>query len=199
MKKSSFLAFVLGLTIFLSGTSAQAASIEVSPVSQNIQIGNPVDVDLTISGLGDFAPDSLSTFDLDLLFDSSILGFNSVAFGDPVLGDQLDLFGLGSLTSFDDSVSGVVNLFELSFDLPGDLDTLQAGSFTLATLTFDTLGLGTSSLDLSINALGDAFGDPLVADLSSGSVTVVPEPSTMLLLGSGLAGLGFFRRRRKAA
>jgi len=27
----------------------------------------------------------------------------------------------------------------------------------------------------------------------------IPEPSTMLLLGSGLAGLGFFRMRRKAA
>jgi len=27
----------------------------------------------------------------------------------------------------------------------------------------------------------------------------IPEPSTMLLLGSGLAGLGFFRWRRKAA
>jgi len=27
----------------------------------------------------------------------------------------------------------------------------------------------------------------------------IPEPSTMLLLGSGLAGLGWYRRRRKAA
>ncbi len=31
------------------------------------------------------------------------------------------------------------------------------------------------------------------------TATPTPEPSTMLLLGSGLAGLGFFRRRRKAA
>ncbi len=29
--------------------------------------------------------------------------------------------------------------------------------------------------------------------------TVIPEPSTMLLLGSGLAGLGFFRQRKKVA
>ncbi len=35
-----------------------------------------------------------------------------------------------------------------------------------------------------------SFGKQLTA-------TPTPEPSTMLLLGSGLAGLGFFRRRRK--
>ena len=31
------------------------------------------------------------------------------------------------------------------------------------------------------------------------SETPIPEPSTMLLLGSGLTGQGFLRRRRKAA
>ena len=44
-------------------------------------------------------------------------------------------------------------------------------------------------------------GGPVVEEIKvpneSYIVTIVPEPSTMLLLASGLAGLGFFRWRRK--
>jgi hypothetical protein len=137
-----------------------------------------VEIALVISGLGDFVPPSLGTFDLDITFDPAILAFQNAVFG-----DQLDLSGLGSITEIQPGVMNV-NLFELSLDNPADLDTLQPGSFTLVTLTFATLTDGTSSLAVLINALGAANGLPLAADAGSGSVTVV----TPLVVNAEISG-----------
>jgi len=56
------------------------------------------------------------------------------------------------------------------------------------------------------SSFGIGFNDSVVFgprsitfDLTASEVAPIPEPSTMLLLGSGLAGLGWYRRRRKAA
>ena len=75
------------------------------------------------------------------------------------------------------SVSGPIMFFEDAFPL-------SAGSYL-----FDGSGRGIS--------LGDAwYADyRLTFDVSTSSP--VPEPATFLLLGSGLAGLVFYRRKRK--
>lgn len=91
----------------------------------------------------------------------------------------------------------MLNLFELSLDTPGDLDLLQAGDFTLATLTFDTLGSGTSVLGIAINALGDANGDPLVAEVANGNITAAVEPSMLPLFAVGLVALSWMGRRAR--
>lgn len=206
--RKPILALLLGLCCFSGHTAAQAISLDLIPASQSVVQGHAVAVTLVISGLGDLVAPSLSAFDVDLTFNPAILAFQGAVFGDPVLGDQLDLAGLGgNPMSASLTLPGLLNLFEISFDLSDDLNALQADTFTLATLTFTALTQGSSALTLAVNALGDANGDPLAATVgAAGSITVtapsptgVPEPASALLVLTGALGLfgyGAVRRRR---
>jgi hypothetical protein len=178
---------------------ALAITIGFDPASQVVAVGDPADVELRISGLGSSAAPSLGVYDLVVSFDPTVLSLSGISFGDPVLGDELDLFALGSLTDVDAGTPGAVRLFELSLDLASDLDTLQADAFTLVRLTFDTLQVGTSPLQTSVAALGDAYGAPLSADLGSGMVAAVPEPQAALVFLVGLLAVRRATRSRVAA
>jgi len=61
-------------------------------------------------------------------------------------------------------------------------------------LTFTATG---SSETLSFLASGTPNGEPPFSLLDGVTMTQVPEPASMTLLGAGLAGLGFFRRRKQ--
>lgn len=91
--------------------------------------------------------------------------------------------------------------------------------FTFAATTIAAIAPGVTALRLfgtltpkngvaPVGTFSSTFGSVQLANyaftrngpnvsLGTFTVNVVPEPSTMLLLGSGLAGLGFFRWRRK--
>jgi hypothetical protein len=183
--------------IFLLPTAVGAVQVGLSAPIKLVGQGNIFEVNLTVSGLGNGTAPSLGVFDTDILFNPLLLGFSSVSFGDPLLGDQLDLFSVGAITQTTTS-SGLVNLFELSIDSPGDLNSLQADAFILATLKFDALAPGTAEFGISVNAFGDALGNPLQIDsIISDRVEIapVPEPSTFLLLSVSFAGCMIIRRR----
>jgi len=187
---------VLGLVLFLSIVfvlPAKAVLLSFEPASQIVPVGESVSVDLVISGLGNYSEPSLGAFDLNITYNPAILDFTgytlSSYLGDISLWEAVDL-------SWGETTLGTINLAELSFLSVSELDSLQPESFTLATLTFDTLAIGTSSLDISIIALGDAYGNPLSADVQSGVIAPVPEPATFILIGFGLGGIGILRRRK---
>lgn len=214
MNKLLFRVLYGALLSVLPWGSTQALMIQMVPSSPTITVGATFNLNVVISDLGDQASPSLSTFDLDVTFDSAIVGINTTDNdGDFVIDSvtldpsgQLDLFSSGFNFVFADVVGlGTLNLFELSFDSPGDLDSLQAGQFTLASMTFKANTVGVSTFQLAVNSLGNALGDSLepAQPLPTAAITVqdqttpVPEPATSSLLLAGL--LAWYGRRKRTA
>jgi len=156
-------------------------------------VGEDFDVDVIISDLGNGSPPSLGAYDLDIGFDPAIVSPMTVTFGN-LLGDP----GMPSetVTSFSFS-PGSVDLGQESFLTPTRLDGLQSDSFTLATITFKALAVGTSPLTYQNSVAFDAFGDPLASNTEEGSVTVVPEPTNFALGLIGMLMLSCHGRRRR--
>lgn len=178
---------VLLTTCCLLALNAQAATIDLVPSQSQITTGDTVSLQVNINNLGDAMSPSLGDYDVNLNYDASLLSFAAINWG-----TQLDLSGFGSLRNLDTNAVGVLNAFEISFDDAQLLNNMQAGSFTLFTLVFNSIAAGTAGLHLTINTLGDAFGDSLAVNAVNNTQVHVgaaqlPEPSSWLLLVGGLA------------
>ena len=197
MKQLIFRNLLCAVTLAVFAQNSLATpTLTFAPLNQSVALGSQLSVDVLVTGLSN---DFVGDFDFFVEWDASLLFLDSLIFGD-ALDDGLGL----SLQDVDSSTMGTVNVAELSY---GAL-TNQDGFFdlTLFTLTFDTLGLGTSILDFLGNiggdpslALGDGIGGSYQTGFDMGSITItsasVPEPGQMALLVVGLIGVAFARKK----
>lgn len=113
------------------------------------------------------------------------------------------LSNLGAPTVFLNSISftaaaGLSVNTAAFFALPGSLAAGQnTGLVSLFSVTIGALPLGTYMGSITILGGGNAnaLNSLLTRDFQ---VVVVPEPGTLLLLGSGLLSASFLRRRKRA-
>jgi hypothetical protein len=187
--------FVLLTLCIMRSPLAHAALIELQPNPLlAATTGDSIAINLVVSGLG---TDLLGAFDVSVGFDSSALSFTSYS-----LGNYLGNINL--LEAIDGGVGdtgSTVNVSEVSLLSAFDLDTLQPGSFTLATLNFNVINLPAGTMTqlsvLSGLVLGDALGSPIaVTGLGSTNVGTVPVPGTLFLLAASMLGWLALKRRQ---
>ncbi len=198
MLKKHILACVLSIFGMLYLGSSAAATLSFSPSSTVVNEGDNFDVDVVISDLpfDDFlgAQTLVGAFDITVGFDSSIIASTGVSFSDALGDDPLDVVN----GSAGDNVAGTVDAFSIS--LLFDLSPFQTTpSFSLATLSFQALSIGTTPLDFLNIIISDDLGGPIGAQGVSGDVSVVPLPGAVWLMLTGLLGIGAMARKNRDA
>lgn len=192
------------ICLFFSSVSSASLILEFDPDFQVAANGDSVSVKLVASGLGDGSPISLGAFDLDVLFDDSVLGFTGYSvfdgLGDIGLVDVLD-FSLGNYAP------GAIGLSVTSLLPAADLDSNQPGSFDLAELFFSVDNLDAPSfteLSISVLALSDADGiDIFDFQTRVGIISTdarkdsIPEPPVLILMLLSLVALSYRRLKLK--
>ncbi len=123
------------------------------------------------------------------------------------VGPGIESSGFGAVTSidlFDGGMQlGFIGPFTLGdspngllfFDFGGTMDPIDSVSINPATTVVGFFfGFTEDTIEVDVGGLTVANGDTIVLD-----VALIPEPTSVALLGLGLTGLVIFRRRRGAA
>ena len=206
---------ILGLALLVGLVSrpALATSVSIQPPAGAVTQGDTFFVDILVAGASD-----LVSFQFDLTFDEAILSAN-----DPVLEGTFlsNIGGTAFFPGFVDNSAGTISF--VANALTGN-DPGASGGGVLARVSFNAIGTGSAALSVTPGPFGslvrDANGDLVLDDdpnspffglfvvafddqipAADDAVRVVaptgsevPEPSTMVLIGSGLAAV--YRRRR---
>ena len=184
-----------------------APIVSVTPATQTIGVGGNAIVDIVVSGLIQPA-DAVGGFSLTLGFNGAVVS------GLSFLNDPGVKMGASPLDLSGGFIGSSLDLFFVA-DSSATQMTLaasQGAGFTLARVSFTGLANGLSALILSNVVLSNWDGTATLAGVTTqnGEICVanaaaeqrcannVPEPTTLGLLGLGLAAVGFARKRKAA-
>lgn len=201
---------LLILSFYYSPT--HAATISMSTTDTTVNVGDTFVVDFYISDLTSNAGDSLSAFDLDVLFDNTTLAYTGTNFTHTAGDNQLEFTEVGSLP-FDgaafDLGAGLVDVYGISGNSDTVIDANQLDEFrflgleftAIATTSFTSISIDLVDpalllLDSGFNNLSKSFSSSQVnMTISSLPQFPVSEPGTLALFAALIPVLSISQKK----
>lgn len=184
--KVRLLRAVLAVVVVLVPCSSRGLAdplVSIQPIASTVETGSVFALTVNISSVSD-----LFAFQFDLGFNPAILAAQSVTEGALLPSGGSTFFIPGTI----DNTAGTITLTLDSLFGPGPG---VSGNGVLASVNFQALAIGASSVTLSNVVLLDSTLSEISFTTQGASVDAVPEPSGLLLIGSALLGLIAFRRK----
>jgi len=202
------------ISITMAGASGQTVTQGVDQVTISVTLDTEATTGITLLSIGVLFDDALLAYNQGDSSATSYMFYVAASKGNP--NNFLKASSLcGGYPSAPDGLynnSGAceirvgttnqVNIDFVSADLSLGTSGTNTGVALMATLVFDVIGAsGSAAISLSQSSPGNVVGQPggtsTTATLAgAGSVSVIPEPTTALLVGLGLAGLAVAGRRQ---
>ena len=195
VKKIKFSLFFLLITLIVA-PNVWATSITLDIIDQHPAVGEIVSMDINVwdvQGLteGDFVL-GLTAWDMRLQWNPEVLGIADVRKG-PFLPPR----GENHLFRYNEGSPGHCVIVEFSWSKSN-----ETGSGLLASVDFNVLSSDYTPITIEAAHLVNLRAETIPIDsltntyIGTPENNPVPEPSTILLLGAGLLGVGVFQRKK---